>query len=311
METEEVAGEAQSAPSATYTFEIIAQQISRQLGERCEPEPERGVSGGGGHRSYLWRCGSRPLFVKVADAVAAADLDAEAAGLEELAAAQAVRVPQILARAAAGEVAFLALEWIEARPGGRAGEQRLGERLAAQHRHTAAQFGWSIDNTIGATPQYNKWLPDWVEFFRERRLRVQLELAAQRGFGTLLGEKGERLLESVTTLLDGHRPQPSLLHGDLWSGNWLVDADGEPVIFDPAVYYGDREADLAMTRLFGGFGRAFYSAYETEAPLPKGHAVRAELYNLYHVLNHANLFGGGYARQARSMIDRLLAQVRG
>jgi len=149
-----------------------------------------------------------------------------------------------------------------------------------------------------------------LEFFRERRLRYQLELASQRGFARDLEEPGHRLLEGVGALLEGHRPEPSLLHGDLWAGNWFADGEDRPVIFDPAVYYGDREADLAMTRLFGGFGRAFYSAYETEAPLPPGHAVRAELYNLYHVLNHANLFGGGYARQARSIIDRLLAEVR-
>ncbi|MDE2052748.1 MAG: fructosamine kinase family protein, partial [Gammaproteobacteria bacterium] len=130
-------------------------------------------------------------------------------------------------------------------------------------------------------------------------------------FAELLENPGARLLESVDALLAGHRPRASLLHGDLWAGNWLADSQDEPVIFDPAAYYGDREADLAMTRLFGGFGRAFYDAYQDAAPLPAGHVVRAELYNLYHVLNHANLFGGGYARQARVSIERLLAEVRG
>ena len=111
-------------------------------------------------------------------------------------------------------------------------------------------------------------------------------------------------------LLAGHQPRASLLHGDLWGGNWLASAAGEPVLFDPAVYYGDRETDLAMTRLFGGFGAAFYGAYLAVAPLPQGAALRNELYSLYHVLNHANLFGAGYAQQARAMIDGLLAQVR-
>jgi fructosamine-3-kinase len=247
----------------------------------------------------------------VAGHTGGAVLAAEAEGLEALAAAAAVRVPRVLARGSVGRGAFLALEWIESRPAGREAERRLGERLAAQHRVTAATFGFATDNFIGRTSQPNGRLAEWAEFFRERRLRPQLALAAQNGFADLLERAGARLLESVDALLAGHRPQASLLHGDLWSGNWLADPQQEPVIFDPAVYYGDREADLAMTRLFGGFGRAFYEAYEAAAPPSAGSAVRAELYNLYHVLNHANLFGGGYARQARASIDRLLAETRG
>jgi protein-ribulosamine 3-kinase len=292
-------------------FEALAREIAAQLGGECAPEPEGGVSGGSIHRSYRWLCGDTPLFVKVSAQADRAGLEAEATGLLELERAQAVRIPRVLARGTAGRSAFLALEWIESSPAGRTAEHRLGEQLAAQHRVTAQQFGFASDNFIGRTLQPNGVLPDWTEFFRERRLRHQLGLAAQNGFAGLLEQPGARLLESVAALLAGHRPEASLLHGDLWAGNWLADAQSEPVIFDPAVYYGDREADLAMTRLFGGFGRAFYDAYQTEAPLPAGHALRAELYNLYHVLNHANLFGGGYAHQARTSIDRLLAEVRG
>jgi protein-ribulosamine 3-kinase len=297
--------------SESGEFDAIAREIGAQLGEDCEPEPQSAVSGGSIHRAYRWRCGGSLLFVKVAHHTGETALAAEAAGLEALAQAQAVRVPQVLARGVSARSAFLALEWIESRPAGRAAERRLGERLAAQHRVSAATFGFAGDNFIGSTAQPNGPLADWAEFFRERRLRHQLALAAQNGFAPLLEQAGARLLESVEALLAGHRPQPSLLHGDLWAGNWLADERQEPVIFDPAAYYGDREADLAMTRLFGGFGRAFYEAYLTEAPLPAGQAVRAELYNLYHVLNHANLFGGGYVRQARAGIDRLLAEVRG
>jgi len=291
-------------------FEVIAREIAAQLGGDCALEPESGVSGGSIHRSYRWRCGDVALFVKVADHSDAAGLEAEAAGLLALADAHAVRVPRVLARGTAGRNSFLALEWIDSRPSGRVAEHRLGELLAAQHRVTAAQFGFAGDNFIGSTPQPNGCLPDWAEFFRERRLRHQLVLAVQNGFAAL-EQPGARLLEAVDALLAGHRPEPSLLHGDLWAGNWLADVHEDPVIFDPAVYYGDREADLAMTRLFGGFGRAFYDAYQRASPLPEGHAVRAQLYNLYHVLNHANLFGGGYAHQARTTIDRLLAEVRG
>ena len=292
-------------------FEAIAREIGAQLGSDCAPEPEGAVSGGSIHRCYRWRCGDTLLFVKVADRSGGAGLEAEATGLQTLAAAQAVRVPRVLARGSAGPTLFLALEWIESRPAGRAAEHSLGELLAAQHRVTAAEFGFADDNFIGRTRQANGWLGDWSEFFREQRLRPQLALAAQNGFAPLLEQPGARLLESLAALLANHRPVASLLHGDLWVGNWLADEQAAPVIFDPAVYYGDREADLAMTRLFGGFGRAFYDAYQTVAPLPAGHAVRAELYNLYHVLNHANLFGGAYGRQARASIDRLLAEVRG
>jgi protein-ribulosamine 3-kinase len=292
-------------------FEPIAREIGARLGADCAPEPQSGVSGGSIHRCYRWRCGDAQLFVKVADRSGGAGLEAEVASLLALADAHAVRVPRVLAHGSAGRSAYLALEWIESRPAGRPAEHALGERLAAQHRVTAAQFGFANDNFIGSTRQPNGWLADWSEFFRERRLRHQLALAAQSGFAPLLEQPGARLLESMDALLAGHRPQASLLHGDLWAGNWLADEHDEPVIFDPAVYYGDREADLAMTRLFGGFGRAFYDAYQVEAALPAGHAVRAQLYNLYHVLNHANLFGGAYARQARASIDRLLAEVRG
>ena len=292
-------------------FEAIARELAAQIGGDCAPEPQSGVSGGSIHRSYRWHCGDQPLFIKIAARGDGAGLEAEATGLLALAEARAVRVPRVRAQGRTGETAFLALEWIESRPAGRRAEHRLGEQLAVQHRVTAQQFGFGSDNFIGRTPQPNGCLPDWAEFFRERRLRHQLVLAVQNGFGGLLEHAGARLLEAVAPLLAGHRPEASLLHGDLWAGNWLADEQQEPVIFDPAVYYGDREADLAMTRLFGGFGRGFYEAYASAAPLPAGHAVRAELYNLYHVLNHANLFGGRYARQARASIDRLLAEVRG
>ena len=250
------------------------------------------------------------MFVKVGPRTQRDALAAEAAGLCALAGAHALRVPQVLASGETDTAAFLALEWIEAVPADRDCERRLGEGLAALHAVTASRFGWDRDNTIGATAQVNGWMLDWAGFFRERRLRPQLSLALQNGFGEVLEAAGERLLESIHLLLADHTPSPSLLHGDLWGGNWLAAAGGEPVIFDPAVYYGDRETDLAMTRLFGGFGAAFYRAYLGAAPLPAGAARRSELYNLYHVLNHANLFGGGYPWQARAIIDRLLAQLR-
>jgi len=215
----------------------------------------------------------------------------------------------VLATGVAGASAFLALEWLEVGRADEACEARLGAGLAALHRVSASRFGWWRDNTIGRSPQANGWCTQWLEFFRERRLRPQLALAARGSFAGLLAARGERLLAALPMLLADHNPQPALLHGDLWGGNWLATRGGEPALFDPAVYYGDRETDLAMTRLFGGFGTAFYRAYESAGPLPRGASLRVDLYNLYHVLNHANLFGGGYARQARELIDRLLAEV--
>jgi protein-ribulosamine 3-kinase len=247
-------------------------------------------------------------FVKTAPREQAERLIAEADGLRELASARAVRVPEVFACGVRDDDAFLEIERIVPTSPTPEVEALLGEQLAAQHRVTKPAFGWHRDNTIGLTPQPNGWMDDWVAFYRERRLRFQLELARANGFGPLLQARGERLLEALPALLSGHAPQPSLLHGDLWGGNWLAGEGGVPFIFDPAVYYGDREADLAMTHLFGGFGPEFYRAYETAWPLEPGHAARRELYNLYHVLNHANLFGSGYARQAREMIDRLLAR---
>ena len=291
------------------SFAALAGEIAALTGSPCASEPERSVAGGSINACYYWHSDTGPMFVKVGPAASRAAFAAEADGLRELSLARAVRVPQVLAAGVAETAAFLALEWIERGPAGEASERRLGEALAALHGVTAPRFGWRRDNTIGRTPQVNVWSSDWVEFFCERRLRPQLELAARQGFSRLLTERGERLLAAVPSLLAGHRPRASLLHGDLWGGNWLADAAGEPVLFDPAVYYGDRETDLAMTNLFGGFGAAFYRAYETAAPLPPGAAPRAELYNLYHVLNHANLFGVGYARQARSIMDRLLAEA--
>jgi fructosamine-3-kinase len=189
----------------------------------------------------------------------------------------------------------------------RGGEQHaaaLGKGLAALHRHTADLHCWHRDKTIGLTPQHNPRSEDWVAFFRTQRLKFQLDLAARNGYAGELCDRGNRLAERLGDLFESYHPTPSLLHGDLWAGNWAV-ADGVPVIFDPAVYIGDRATDIAMTRLFGGFGGAFYRAYERAWPLAPGNAQRLELYKLYHVLNHLDLFGSAYLDQALSILRRL------
>lgn len=250
-----------------------------------------------------------PLFVKRTRPEFAWVLEAEAQGLELLRTARTLRVPQVRALTTGADEVVLELEWIASSEGGARTDALLGQGLARQHRSTAERFGWERKGTIGRTTQLNDWSADWVAFVRERRLRPQLDLATRVGGQSW--DAGYRLLEQLPELLGGHHPVASLLHGDLWAGNWGADEGNAPVIFDPAVYYGDREADLAMTRLFGGFGRRFYEAYTDEWPLEPGHVVRERLYQLYHLLNHANLFGGDYVDNARHTIQGLLAETRG
>lgn len=234
---------------------------------------------------------------------------AEADGLLELNKAKSIRVPKPVCYGEAEGKSWLVTEWITfGRERGDSAEQ-LGRQLAAMHSYTSGQFGWFRDNTIGSTPQQNTQADNWLEFYRDRRLRLQFELAARNGFTGALQDKGERLMVDLEMFFTAYTPEASLLHGDLWGGNCAFDATGRPVIFDPAVYYGDREADVAMTELFGGFDAGFYAAYREAWPLDAGYSVRKTLYNLYHILNHANLFGGGYATQAEHMIDRLLAEI--
>jgi protein-ribulosamine 3-kinase len=253
------------------------------------------LAGGCIHRCYRVLIGGVARFAKVNEARLADAFAAEADGLQALHAA-AIRAPHALRHGAAGGQAFLLLEFLELQANG--DFAALGHMLATAHRRASAAFGWHRDNYIGSTPQANAWCDDWASFFCERRLTPQLELARKNGFDLDLG--------AATETLKGHRPQPALLHGDLWRGNAAFLANGEPVLFDPAVYYGDREADLAMTELFGGFPPAFYEAYNAVYRLEPGYAKRKHLYNLYHLLNHLNLFGAGYLAQLRSTLRLLL-----
>lgn len=272
----------------------------------------------GGCINQAWRIQSRngtSYFVKLNDAhrltIPSTSLrtgfEAECAGLNAMAATRTVRVPQPIAHGTADTHAFLVLEYLDLHSHGNA--CLLGEQLAALHRNTADQFGWQQDNTLGETLQRNDWASDWISFWREQRLGYQLDLAARNGYDGKLQRLGQQLMEKIPELFGDYRPVPSLLHGDLWGGNHAFTADGTPVLFDPAPYYGDREADLAMTELFGGFDQDFYASYRAAWPLDTGYATRKVLYNLYHILNHANLFGGGYARQAEGMMQRLLAEM--
>jgi len=261
---------------------------------------------GGGDISSAWRVKTENnvAFLKTGPASSLDMFLAEADGLKELADAKAVRVPKVLGCVCSGKESLLALEWIDFELAAESCEWMLGRNLARLHRHTVDRFGWRRDNTIGATPQHNPWSDDWVDFFKEHRIGFQLELAGRNGFRGNLQTMGARLLDNMGHFFSDYWPEASLLHGDLWGGNWAACA-GAPVIYDPAVYYGDRETDIAMTRLFGGFGPAFYEAYQETWPLAAGHSKREQLYQLYHVMNHLNLFGAAYLARAEGILRGL------
>jgi fructosamine-3-kinase len=298
------------APGSDPLADWLAERLAVVLRARSP------VGGGCIHSAWCLALadGSR-LFAKSGPSSSAlALLEAEADGLAALAAAadpQRLAVPAPLALGVVAGQAVLVLPWLELAGGDWRG---LGAALANLHRRSlesplaegdrgAAAFGWTRDNRIGSSPQANGWGEDWGRFFTERRLAPQLERLAHGGH-PLPG--AEALLTSTPSWLAGHRPEPCLVHGDLWSGNAGVLADGRGAIFDPAAHRADREVDLAMAGLFGGFPAAFFEGYQGEWPLPSGYRSRVDLYNLYHLLNHANLFGGPYAGQAARLIARLL-----
>lgn len=246
-------------------------------------------------------------FLKLNDARHHGMFVAEAAGLDAIAGTGTLRVPRPVTHGIAAGRSYLVLEHLQLTSRGDA--RLLGKQLAALHRYTAQRFGFERDNFIGTSAQPNEWTDDWTGFWREQRLGFQLRLAAENGYGGELQKMGAELLDALPAFFEGHAPQPSLLHGDLWGGNHAYLGDGTPAVFDPAAYYGDRECDIAMTELFGGYGADFHAAYRAAWPLDAGYPARRDLYNLYHILNHANLFGGGYVRQAEQMMQRLLFEL--
>ncbi|MGG7054427.1 fructosamine kinase family protein [Nitrosomonas sp. ANs5] len=295
-------------PLSASPWPAITAQISEQTGRVFVAQQIAPVGGGCINRAYRIQGVNQQFFVKLNQAHYLPMFEAEAAGLEEIRNAAALRAPQPLCSGCGEGHAWLVLEFLDLR--GQGDDTALGTGLARMHRHTSDKYGWVRDNTIGSSPQINRPASDWIAFWRQQRLAYQLNLAQENGYGGRLQLLGEQLIDGCPHFFTGPGPRPSLLHGDLWSGNYAFDASRQPVIFDPAVYYGDREADLAMTELFGGFPSDFYAAYRESWPLEAGYHTRKQLYNLYHILNHLNLFGGHYLRQAETMMARLLAEIR-
>lgn len=291
-------------------WDAIAAAISSATQQPFQLGDYAAASGGCINQTYRIRgLDHQQFFIKLNAADKHAMFVAEAEGLNTIAVTNTIRVPRPISHGIVNGQSYLVLEHLELSSRGDA--KLLGEQLAALHRCSAKQFGLAQDNFIGTTPQPNTWTDDWVTFWHERRLGFQLRLAAQNGYGGQLQILGEKLLDVLPAFFGGYTPPSALLHGDLWSGNHAFLSDGTPTIFDPATYYGDRECDLAMTELFGGYPADFYAAYRATFPLNEGYTTRRDLYNLYHILNHANLFGGGYARQAQQMMQRLLAEIVG
>lgn len=265
---------------------------------------------GGGSINQAWKVRDqrrRTWLVKSNSKHLLAMFEAENQGLREIATSNTLRVPAPLCTGVTQQHAFLVMEYIPLQ--GMPAAELLAKKLAAMHHCTQTTFGWTQNNTIGSTTQHNPPYTDWLAFWREQRLEPQLKWAEKKGFSAHTVNKGMQLSAKLHCFFSHYQPRASLLHGDLWSGNYSADEQGEPVIYDPAVYYGDHEADLAMMELFGKPTQRFFSAYHEHFAIDTGYQTRKILYNLYHILNHFNLFGGSYALQAEHMIEQLLAEI--
>ncbi len=291
-------------------WQAIVENIENATGAAFKLINAKSLAGGDINSAYCLQGVDKSYFVKLNRAESVEMFASEAAGLTELAATSTVRTPSPVVHGISAANAFLVLEYIEFGSSSKTSDRLFGQQLALLHQQQQPYFGWHRDNTIGSTPQPNSSNGDWIEFWCTHRLQHQLQLAAAKGYGGRLQASGEQLCEKLTQFFDNYQPHPSLLHGDLWGGNAAIDKQGNPVIFDPACYYGDKQADLAMTELFGGFSQDFYATYRDTCPIDTGYTTRKKLYNLYHILNHLNLFGSGYLSQAENIISSLLSEIR-
>ena len=286
----------------------VSQNISLSIDKNIKIIRKESVSGGCINQCWrLYDDKENKWFIKTNQRERLHMLTMEAKGLDEINQTREIRTPKPICSGKTDSFSYLVLEYIPLNS--HINGAKTGVQLAKMHLHTSDTFGWTQNNTIGSTPQSNRQHSHWVDFWKNERLLFQLTLAQKKGLPHHIFNEGEKLANHLSVFFTNYQPKPSLLHGDLWSGNCASDEKQNPVIFDPAIYYGDREADLAMTELFGGFHTDFYDAYHATYPLDVGYRTRKTLYNLYHILNHYTLFGGAYASQAERMIQQLLAEV--
>lgn len=299
------------SPLSTQSpWPAIQAQIASCIKSNFSLEKITSTGGGCINATYHIEGNGQHYFVKLNKAHYLPMFEAEAAGLIEIKNAGTLHAPEPQCWGQADGSAWLVMEYLDLTGHGKSCGEALGLGLANMHRTFSSHYGWTRDNTIGTTLQKNDVSSDWIDFWRQQRLGYQLQLASANGHTGKLQKRGEQLLLRLDGFFTNTPIRASLLHGDLWGGNYAFDSSGQPVIFDPAVYYGDREADLAMTELFGGFPSSFYVSYQNAYPLDTGYRTRKTLYNLYHILNHLNLFGGGYLHQVEQMLDRLLAEIK-
>ena len=281
----------------------IAAAISKATGTSFTITDTRSVSGGCINQGYRVIGNNNSYFVKLNQASQVQMFQAEALGLTQMYETSTITIPRQTCWGVAGNSSYIVLEWLNLGRGNSNSWLKMGRQLAQMHRQGIAdRFGWEIDNTIGSTPQINTWMDNWADFFAEQRIGYQLRLANRKG-GNF--SNPDKIIETVREKLANRQPIASIVHGDLWSGNADITVEGNPTTFDPATYYGDREVDIAMTELFGGFPPAFYQGYNQQWQLDSGYERRKSIYNLYHIINHFNLFGGGYGSQAKRIIQQL------
>ncbi|MCE5316688.1 MAG: fructosamine kinase family protein [Parachlamydia sp.] len=284
-----------------HLFDSLIEKIGARRLQEVRPLHLQGF-----HQFYLLKTDLGLIFVKERPRQSLKDYDAELKGLQVMEKTNTVRVPHPFCAVRIEDKAYLALEYIEMHPGSPKTDRILGEKLALMHlKEASREFGFDCDNTLGPTPQLNPWTGDWVQFFRKSRLEFQLALIQERYRDAEIVELGNRLCHHLETLFQGLSIRPSLLHGDLWAGNATVVAD-EPVIFDPACYYGHHEAELSIMQMFGGFSREFFLAYHARIPKAEGFEERQLCYQLYHYLNHYNIFGPGYRQSCLSILQKLV-----
>lgn len=282
--------------------------IARELGIDEHDLKVTAIGGGDIAHAHVLQGYDCWIFLKSTPLGKAGILSAEDDGLQALAKTRTVRVPRVIRRGIQDDLAWLALEYLDLQPRGPSADAILGRQLASLHRNSSESFGWHRKNYIGLTPQNNPWTEDWTEFFLTHRLGFQFDRLAHTHPDETWADQKLAVTQAWRERHGDHHPPPALVHGDLWHGNAASIGHGQPVAFDPAVHYADRETDLAMTYLFGGFSEEFYRSYHEAWPLPDGHQTRRFYYKLYHLLNHANLFGGEYCRSAETMCRRILAE---
>ena len=294
----------------TSFWQEIAYKIERTTQQPFKISQVQSVSGGDINAAYVLYSEDKSYFIKLNQTNVLFMFEAEFAGLNEIIASHTITAPQPLICGVNDDKAFIVMENISLSASTPQSDRQLGQKLAVLHQQKQDYFGWYRDNTIGSTPQINTPSKDWVSFWQKNRLGFQLKLAETNGYSGKIIQLGEELTEYLHFFFEDYKPFPSLLHGDLWAGNAAVTPKGQPIIYDPACYYGDRETDIAMTELFGGYSKHFYNTYSESYPLHAGYSLRKTLYNLYHILNHLNLFGGSYRHQAQNMIESLLSEIK-